>query len=152
VGAILGTIGALIGPPTMLIAAVAGASLYLSTRFAPWTLRGSRWRVPKHWGGSSATRNGAQFGAALGTGFLTELPGIALYTTVACCLTLALPSAILVYGLFGLTRTLPLLGVLIAGGDESGLGRAIGRVARSRLLFAIEVLALLGAVGVGVVG
>ena len=103
-GAALAALGAQAGVPAVVVAGIALVGL-----LAPYALPSSRWQVPQHWGGPNPWRNGAAFGAPLGAGFLTILPGPGLYSVAAACLVVPLPLAAGIYGAFGLARSAPVV-------------------------------------------
>lgn len=151
VGAGLGVVGSLLEVPVELIVGVAVASLLSVSPVGPLRLPSSSWRVPMHWGGPSRWRNGAYFGAPLGAGFVTALPGAGLYSVAATCLVLPTPAGAAVFGAFGLARSVPLVTAwLFAYDDErdtlplEALGRARGTIrAEVVLLVALAGVALL---------
>lgn len=144
VGALLGAVGAGVGVPAAVIAATALVGLALASGLTRFDAPSSPWRVPMHWGGASAWRNGAYFGAPLGTGFLTALPGAGLYAVAAACLVLPLPVAAAVYGAFGMARSLPVVIVWAMPNRDETDELPFGAVAATRALRVTE-LVLLGA-------
>jgi hypothetical protein len=77
-------------PSAAVVAGIAGA---LGVR-----LRGSTWRVPKRWARNGHLVYSGMFGLALGTGFMTALPSIAMLVLYAWALVA--PSWSLIWPVF----------------------------------------------------
>lgn len=142
VGATLATVGAQVGVPLALVAAIALAGLLSAFPRAPFHLPSSHWQVPRHWGGPHAWWNGASFGAPLGAGFLTILPGPGLYAVAAVCLVAPLPVAAAVYGAFGVARTAPVLAAWMSPYRDETEGLTIARLAGGGTFRRVEVVLL----------